>query len=134
MEVLGLLALSFVPQLAPQAACTGTTARAAVCTMWHAKDHQVVQTDVATAAAAAKTLLDESAPSAVVKPQLDLEVEPYHAIKENVPINTFKNKAPLIGTIASVKRIAARPPLARCATSRSTRARSSSTGRASRSA
>ena len=105
MEVLGLLALSFVPQLAPQATCTGTTARAAVCTMWHAKDHQVVQTDVATAAAAAKTLLDESAPSAVVKPQLDLEVEPYHAIKENVPINTFKNKAPLIGTIASVKRI-----------------------------
>ena len=57
--LLSLVAVGFVPQLAPQLAapCTGPKARAAVCRMWHAKDHVVP--DVQTAAAAAKFLLDE---------------------------------------------------------------------------
>ena len=39
------------------------------------------------------------------KPLLDLEFSPYHDIKSNLPLNTFKNKAPHQGAISSVKRL-----------------------------
>ena len=57
--------------------------------------------DVSPAAAGAKSLL-----GATVKvPRSLLEFEPYHDIKNNLPLNTYKNKAPLTSTIKSVKRI-----------------------------
>ena len=59
--------------------------------------------DVAPAVAAIKTLLTEDAPGTVNVP-LDLEVEPYYDIS-NLPLNTYKAKNPLQGSIASVKRI-----------------------------
>ncbi|EOD36860.1 hypothetical protein EMIHUDRAFT_42969, partial [Emiliania huxleyi CCMP1516] len=34
-----------------------------------------------------------------------LECDPYHAIAANLPLNTYKNKAPLAGAIISAKRI-----------------------------
>ena len=41
----------------------------------------------------------------LVAPKLDLEVTPYHAILPNLPLNTYKQKAPHTGSIKSVKRI-----------------------------
>jgi ferredoxin--NADP+ reductase len=57
--------------------------------------------DVSAAAAAAKQVLGPT----VTVPTSLLEVDPYHAIKENLPLNTYKNKAPLTSSITSVKRI-----------------------------
>ena len=62
----------------------------------------VPSTNVGEAARAARELLWSRATPV---PTELFEVEPYHAIKENVPVNTYKNKSPLTGTIASVKRI-----------------------------
>ena len=58
--------------------------------------------DVSGAVSGAREILKEN----TVKVPLDkFEVEPYHAILDNIPLNTFKNKAPLTAKIASVKRI-----------------------------
>ena len=43
--------------------------------------------------------------AAAAAPSADLEVEPYHAILPNLPLNTFKPKAPLAASIISAKRI-----------------------------
>ena len=59
--------------------------------------------DVSSAVSAVGSLL--SANSALVQPKLNLEVEPYHDIMGNLPLNTYKNKAPHVGSIMSVKRI-----------------------------
>ena len=59
--------------------------------------------DVSKAAAQVRSALSE--PSSLVSPGIDLEATPYHAILENLPLNTYKNKAPHTGAIKSVKRI-----------------------------
>ena len=43
--------------------------------------------------------------SSLVAPKINLEAEPYHDILGNLPLNTYKNKAPHTGSIISVKRI-----------------------------
>ena len=63
-----------------------------------------VTTDVSPAAAAVTELLAKDGPTVAV-PTDKFEVEPYHAILPNLPLNTYKNKAPLTGSIVSVKRI-----------------------------
>jgi len=40
----------------------------------------------------------------VTVPTAVLEASPYHDIMPNLPLNTYKNKAPLTSTIISVKR------------------------------
>ena len=63
--------------------------------------------DVSSAAAAVREVLatsQSSGPTVAVPTNL-FEVEPYHAILPNLPLNTFKNKAPHTGSIISVKRI-----------------------------
>jgi len=57
--------------------------------------------DVSQAAAQVRSVLSGTA----VAPKLDLEVNPYHAVMENLPLNTYKNKAPHISAIHSVRRI-----------------------------
>ena len=63
-----------------------------------------ITTDVSPAAAAVTELLAKDGPTVAV-PTDKFEVEPYHAILPNLPLNTYKNKAPLTGSIVSVKRI-----------------------------
>lgn len=46
-------------------------------------------TDVSTAAAQVSSVL---AGSSLVAPKLNLEADPYHAILDNLPLNTYKNK------------------------------------------
>jgi len=58
--------------------------------------------DVSAAATSAKQLL--AGPTVRVPTEL-FEADPYHAVLENLPLNTYKNKAPLTGSITSVKRI-----------------------------
>lgn len=63
--------------------------------------------DVTIAAAQVGALIANSPASSAAKvtPKASLEVEPYHAILPNLPLNTFKNKAPHVGSIVNVKRI-----------------------------
>jgi ferredoxin--NADP+ reductase len=91
-----------------------------------ASDNVEVDTDVSAAASAVEDMLgltprackhtthpcslarhSPRAPSECVHPnaELNLEVEPYHAIADNLPLNTYKNKAPHVAAISSVKRI-----------------------------
>ena len=91
-----------------------------------ASDNVEVDTDVSAAASAVEDMLgltprackhmthpcslarhSPRAASACVHPnaELNLEVEPYHAIADNLPLNTYKNKAPHVAAISSVKRI-----------------------------
>jgi ferredoxin--NADP+ reductase len=55
--------------------------------------------------AASQVLGAMAEPSSLVSPGLDLEATPYHAILDNLPLNTYKQKAPHVGAIKSVKRI-----------------------------
>jgi len=105
--VLSLVAtatLAFVPQYmaTPSAA---TTAHAIRVVMGLQKERKT--TNVAEAATAVEDLLDTSSSSKVMVavPSDLFEADPYHAVLPNLPLNTYKNKAPLTATIASVKRI-----------------------------
>ena len=60
--------------------------------------------NVDAAAAELRALLPPPG-AAAAAPSADLEVEPYHAILPNLPLNTFKPKAPLAASIISAKRI-----------------------------
>jgi len=63
--------------------------------------------DVTPAAASIKTMLaeDTSSVPTIAVPTEKFEATPYHDIMSNLPLNTYKAKAPLLGTIATVKRI-----------------------------
>jgi ferredoxin--NADP+ reductase len=66
--------------------------------------------DVSAAAKSALEILAEDSATAapgepVAVPTASFEFEPYHAILDNLPLNTFKNKAPLTTKLFSSKRI-----------------------------
>ena len=72
-----------------------------------ASDNKVdAEVEVHDAAVAVNAFLnDDDDVNSLILPTIDLEVEPYHDIMGNLPLNTYKNKAPHTGTISSVKRI-----------------------------
>jgi len=69
---------------------------------------RITAPSVAVAAAQVSAVVQEladEADAAALAPGASLECDPYHAIAANLPLNTYKNKAPLAGAIISAKRI-----------------------------